>query len=384
MMMGPDTRAGFTGDAEKAQPSRMAAEAANRESFRIQAAYCEAMAAPITARLCSGLAEGLTRDTAVGTRTLDWPGEPVADALALRLVGGLHALHRRRADPELSAVFEGRTVEGVAAVLQGVLRRHDAALLPWLDGPPQTNEAGRSAGLMTGLLHLAERFGPRVELLEIGSSAGLNLLIDRFRFDLGGTVAGPTDADLAIVPSWRGLPPPQVPVDIVAVRGVDIAPVDLADPAQAARLEAYVWVDMADRLARLEAAVAMIRARGVALEQGDAAGWVEARLAKPQEEGVTRVLMHSVVWQYLAREDRERIRLAMAAAGALATPERPLGWVMMEPNRDLHRHEVRVQAWPGDTPMELVALTHAHGGWVEGLAPPYETRDYVMRRGAYE
>jgi len=34
--------------------------------------------------------------------------------------------------------------------------------------------------------------------------------------------------------------------------------------------------------------------------------------------------------------------------------------------------------------MELVALTHAHGAWVEGLSPPYETRDYVMRRGAYE
>ena len=58
-----------------------------------------------------------------------------------------------------------------------------------------------------------------------------------------------------------------------------------------------------------------------------------------------------------------------------------LGWVMMEPNRDLHRHEVRVQGWPGDTPMEQVAMTHAHGAWVEGLAPPYDTRYYVMRGG---
>ena len=31
------------------------------------------------------------------------------------------------------------------------------------------------------------------------------------------------------------------------------------------------------------------------------------------------------------------------------------------------------------TPMELVALTHAHGAWVEGLSPPYETRDYVKK-----
>lgn len=64
----------------------------------------------------------------------------------------------------------------------------------------------------------------------------------------------------------------------------------------------------------------------------------------------------------------------------------PLGWVMMEPNRDLHRHEVRVRGWSGiegggDRPMELVALTHAHGVWVEGFAPPYATSDYRMRGG---
>ena len=131
----------------------------------------------------------------------------------------------------------------------------------------------------------------------------------------------------------------------------------------------------------------MLRHAPVRLEQGDAADWVAERLAEPQADGVTRVLMHSVVWQYIDPVGRERIRDAMAAAGARATPTRPLAWVMMEPNRDLHRHEVRAQVWRGDDaapPMALVALTHAHGAWVEGLSPPYETRDYVMRRGPYE
>jgi hypothetical protein len=317
---------------------------------------------------------------------LDWAGEPVADALALRLIGGLHALHRGGEDPALSRVFAGETTDPaeVAAVLKVALARHDAALLPWLDGPPQTNEAGRSAGLMTGLLHLCARFGPRVELLEIGSSAGLNLLIDRYRFDLGGVTAGPAEATVTIRPDGRGVAPPSAPVEIVGVRGVDIAPVDVTDSAQAARLEAYVWVDNVERQARLAQTIALVREHGVALEAGDAADWVEARLAQPQAAGVTRVLMHSVVWQYIPAERRERIRVAMNAAGARATAARPLGWVMMEPNRDLHRHEVRVRGWPGERPMELVALTHAHGAWVEGLAAPFETRDYVMRRGAYE
>ncbi len=358
----------------------MANEQSNRDAFRIQAGYCAAMAAPVTARVCTALADALDRDSATGRRVLDWPGAPEADALALRLVGGLHALHRRGV-AALAPLFTGQEADpdSVAAILRAVLFAHDAALLPWLDGPPQTNEAGRSAGLMTGILHLAARYGPRVEILEIGSSAGLNLLIHRYNFNLGGVHAGPADSPLTIAPDWRGPPPPAVPVEIVSTRGVDIQPLDLSDPHNAERLQAYCWVDAPDRQARLWATIAMFRAHGVALEQGDAADWIEARLAEPQAAGVTRVLMHSVVWQYLPEPTQHRIADAMQAAGARATPERPLGWVMMEPNRDLHRHEVRVRGWPGEVPMQLVALTHAHGAWVEGLAPPYETRPYVMR-----
>ena len=364
----------------------MANEPANRAAFDIQAGYCTAMDAPITARVCTALAEALDRDSETGRRVLDWPGEPVADALALRLVGGLHALHREGGDPALSAVFSGEETDpaNVLTTLKATLVAHDAALLPWLDGPPQTNEAGRSAGLMTGLLHLAKRYGPKFEVLEIGSSAGLNLLIDRYRFDLGGVMIGPVESPVTIRPEWRGETPPAAPVAIESTRGVDIHPLDLSDPAASKRLEAYVWVDAVERQVRLATAIAMVRDGGVDLATGDAADWVEARLAEPQPAGVTRVLMHSVVWQYLPPASRERIRVAMDAAGAQATEARPLGWVMMEPNRDLHRHEVRVRGWPGDRAMELVALTHAHGAWVEGLSPPYETRDYAMRRGAYE
>jgi hypothetical protein len=364
----------------------MANEPANRAAFDIQAGYCTAMDAPITARVCTALAVALDRDRETGRRVLDWSGEPVADALALRLVGGLHALHRAGLDPALSAVFSGAETDPscVSATLKATLVANDAALLPWLDGPPQTNEAARSAGMMTGILHLAARYGPRFEVLEIGSSAGLNLLIDRYRFDLGGVTVGPLASPVTIRPEWRRSPPPSALVEIESTRGVDIHPVDVADPVAAARLEAYVWVDAVERQARLATAIAMVREGGVDLVEGDAADWVEAQLAEPQPKGVTRVLMHSVVWQYLPVASRERIRVAMEAAGARATLDRPLGWVMMEPNRDLHRHEVRVRGWPGERAMELVALTHAHGAWVEGLSAPYETRDYVMRRGAYE
>ncbi len=338
-----------------------------RAAFRRQAEFCTAMGAPVTAAIARSLADVLDRTTQTGRAVLDWPGDPIADALPLRLIGGLHALHR-------SGVAIG--FDGDADRLRATLVAHDAALRPWLDGPPQTNEPGRSAALMTGLLHLARRYGPRFELLELGSSAGLNLLIDRYRFDLDGVTVGP-ESPVSIRPDWRGPPPPDAPVEIASVRGVDVAPVDLTDPA-AARLAAYVWIEATERQARQSRAIAMVQAHGVRLDRGDAADWLEARLAEPQPAGVTRVVLHSVVWQYLGPERQTRISDLIHAAGAQATAERPFGWVMLEPNRDLAAHEVRVRGWPGEQGMEVVAHAHAHGAWVEGLATPQAAGDYVL------
>ncbi|MFA5963440.1 MAG: DUF2332 family protein [Sphingomonas sp.] len=345
----------------------MAGEENNRGAFAIQQHYCGIMGAPIYARLCGAIAAGLTRDSAVGRRLLDWPGEPTRDALPLRFIGGLHALVLAGADDELAAIFSGAIddPDAIAAALGRVLVRHDAALLPWLDGPPQTNEPGRSAALMTGLLEIARRHGPCIEILEIGSSAGLNLLIDRYRFDLGGVMVGPAGSPVTIAPEWRGPPPPAAPIEIVSTRGCDVAPMDATDPAVEARLAAYVWAETPARMARLRSAIAMVREKPVDLDRADAADWVEARLAEPQAEGVTRVLMHSVVWQYLPASVAARVKAAMAQAAARATPGRPLGWVIQEPDRAVAQQFVRVRSWPGTGAWQTVATVHAHGAWVD-------------------
>ncbi|HWK34970.1 DUF2332 domain-containing protein [Sphingomonas sp.] len=348
----------------------MADEAGNRGAFLIQEHYCRAMDAPIYAAICAAVAAHLTRASAVGARILDWLGEPTRDALPLRLIGGLHALVLAGRDEELAAVFSGIIAgDAIAPAIERVLARHEAALMPWLDGPPQTNEPGRSAALMCGLIEIARRHGPRIELLEIGSSAGLNLLIGRYRFDLGGTTIGPTDSPITIRPEWTGAPPPTVPVEIESARGCDVAPMDATDPAVAARLSAYVWAEKPERLERLRTAIAMVRERGVRLDHADAADWVEARLAEPQAAGVTRVLMHSVVWQYLPQDSAARVRTAMLAAGARATAERPIGWVMMEPDRALAHQLIRVMSWPGHADPAIVGTAHAHAAWIRYGAP---------------
>ena len=120
----------------------MASEDEVRAALRWQADYCRANGSPVTGRVCDALAAALDRDTETGRRILDWPGVPIADALPLRIAGGVHALHRSGRVPALEVVYQEAEPDP-AAVEQAVseaVASHDAELTRWLDGPPQTNE----------------------------------------------------------------------------------------------------------------------------------------------------------------------------------------------------------------------------------------------------
>ncbi|MBC2664260.1 DUF2332 domain-containing protein [Novosphingobium flavum] len=339
------------------------------EGIAWQADHARNNSAPITGKVIEALLPLLNGETAVGRRMANWQGKVLESAMPLRLAGGLHWLHLSGADARLGPVYADEVAEQAAidAIVGAVVADHDAALLPWFDGPPQTNEAGRSSAIMAGLLWLSGRVGPKFELLEIGSSAGANTMIERYAYDLGGVRVGPEQSPVLIRPEWRGAPPPRAPVEIVSIRGCDVAPIDLSDDAAALRLKSYVWAEMTARLERLDAIIALARQQPPRIDRADAADWVEARLAEPQAEGVTRVLYHSIVWQYLPEAGRARIEAAMAQAAARATPERPLAWIMLETNRATFRHELRVRYWPGGDEAALLGQAHAHGLWVEWL-----------------
>ncbi len=336
-------------------------------AFDNQVAYCQASGAVVTARICAALRDLIERGEggAVMEAVRGWQGAPLADALPLRLVGGIHALHLKGAEPALKAIYEGHErVDDVAIVAQ-TLRNHEAELLPWLDGPPQTNEAGRSANFIAAMLWLADKgLAPRFECLEIGSSAGINLMLGRYHYDLGGVQVGPEPGAIQFKPEWQGDAPPDLRVEIFSTKGCDVAPVDLTDPEQALRLKAYIWPEHTVRFERMAAAVAAAKASPPDLVQMNAAEFVEAELAKPQAAGTTRMLMHSIVWQYVPADQQARVTAAMESAGANATPERPLAWVALEANRVMHVHEMVVRYWPGGEEGEVVTRAHPHGAWL--------------------
>lgn len=338
-------------------------------AFANQVAYCEHAGAHITARVVGGIGAVLESPVqgALLARVRGWPGAPLADALPLRVAGGLHALHLSGAAPELGPIYRGEAAED-ATVIANVIAAHEAALLPWLDGPPQTNEAGRSANFIAAMLWLAEQgLPPRFACLEIGSSAGINLMLDRYSYDLGGVQVGPDPPLMHFAPQWNGVAPPSHPVSIASARGCDVAPVDLTDPAEALRLKAYIWPEHTVRFERMDAAIRAAAARRPDLVAMNAADFVEAELAKPQASGTTRMLMHSIVWQYVPADQQTRVTAAMEAAGAKALADRPLAWVMVEADRTVHRHKLTVRYWPGGAEEVQLAWSHPHGADIEWI-----------------
>ena len=341
-----------------------------------QARHADENGAPATARVIRALAGVRASDTATGRRIAAWPGLTLKDAMPLRLAGGFHHLLLTGADDRLAEVYAGAITDQIAvdALVLDLTHTFDTRLLPWLDGPPQTNEAGRSASIMAGLLWLAQRVrAPQFDLFELGASAGVNTMIDRYFFRLGETEVGPADSPMRIVPEWRGASPPVPPAGfgITSVKGCDIAPINLADADAALRLKAYVWPDAGERMTRIDAAIALAGAQPPDLVAADAGDFAETMLARPAQPGVARVMFHSIMWQYMPAATQARITAAFEAEGAAATPDTPLGWVALETDPATFRHELRVRLWDGEAhhgEEHLLSHAHPHGAWVEWLA----------------
>ncbi len=345
----------------------MGSEAEIRASFAEQAGYCTQLGAPFTALLCETLGRQLDRRTETGRRVLDWRGDPgpFADALALRLCGGLHfrAMSDRTSDlarlyPPAPLPEAGTLWEALAPILAG------GRLLPWLEFAPQTNEVGRSAVLMSGLLAIAARFPLSMRLYELGASAGLNLILDRYRYNLGGRILGKMLPAPLLKPDWTGPPPPKARVRIVGRTGVDLNPARLPDDYL--RLLAYVWPDQPERFARLTSALASAAEDPPRIDRGDAADWIEANLALEAAPRITRVVMHSVAFQYFDADSQQRVTTRIGAAAAGASAQAPLAWLRYELDPEAGRPSLRLRTWPGEE--ELLAWAHPHGRSVHWLS----------------
>jgi hypothetical protein len=226
----------------------------------------------------------------------------------------------------------------------------------------QTNEPGRAAVLYAALLWLTERHGKPIRLLELASSAGLNLLVDRYCYVVGGEELGDPASPVRIVEPWQPGPDIDVPdaarrLRIVERAGCDLAPLDPADRDQRLVLLSYIWPDEPERLARTRAALDMAAADPPRVDAANAREWLEGQPPPPPD--TLTVVWHSVFRQYLPPGEWETL--------AAAHPEGAV-WLAMEPGYDHMRHmTLTVREGPGE-PETLLAMCGDHGAPVEWQA----------------
>jgi hypothetical protein len=183
----------------------------------------------------------------------------------------------------------------------------------------QTNEVGRCVPLLLAL----DRIPGPIALLELGAAAGLCLGVDRYsyRFD-DGLVLGDGLPLLTVTTTGVGAVPARMP-DIVWRRGVDLAPLDLTDPADVGWLRALLPPDRPERRARLDAAIVTIGAAGLGaggpvVVAGDALAALPALIAAARAEapGATPVIAALGTLVYLSREERQGVVDAAIRLGA--------------------------------------------------------------------
>ena len=340
------------------------------QRFREQAEHCRRMGSPLMTQLLEGAADDLDAGGPAADLLRPHEHDPRGTVPALRLAGALHRLVLERRAPALALHYPtvGGTPGDVWAAARTVIAEQHDDLRPLLRRPVQTNEVGRSAALYGGLLHVTAATGLPVRLLEIGASAGLNLSVDRFGYDVAdGVVLGDPASPVRLTRPWTGaLPPYDVAPRLVERRGCDPAPLDPASAADRLTLTSYVWADQLERFERLRAALGVAAAHPEPVERLPASAFLERELATPTP-GVATVVWHSVVWQYLDPGERRRVDELLDDAGRRATDDAPLMRLSLEPHReDDGAFTLRLTSRPGG---DAVVLADA-----EGHGPPVRWR----------
>jgi hypothetical protein len=226
--------------------------------------------------------------------------------------------------------------------------------------PPQTNEIGRSAALLAGLFDVVAVTGVReVRLLEVGASAGLNLLVDHVRFRGSSWSFGPADSPVQLIDPIEGDARP-VPFSISQRRGCDHHPIDPTSPAGRLLLTSFVWPFDLHRHQRLAAALSLASEFPVAVDRADAADWLAHELPE-SPEGVLPVVWQSITQLYWPAKEIAAVESALSGYGA----QHLLARVSLEfaPGEQSARPELTTTVWrPGvGLRRRRLGAAHDHG-----------------------
>lgn len=333
-------------------------------AFRHQAQACLDLGSPFMHQLMGLCADRLRADSDLTRRMFDWPGDlgPSGASVPLRFAGALHSL-ARAGHRDLSLVYPPAQPndDDLWRAVRGALDSDAAYIDAFIDNAPQTNEVRRAATLIAAGQWITATYGLPLDLFELGASAGLNLMWDRFELSITGTSFGTKGSPLTLAPEWQGLLPPTTAAKVISRHGVDLSPIDPHKGQD--RLLSYIWPDQPHRRDLTQAAIALNEAT---VDQADAIDWLTDRLAPI--EGRVAMIYSTVAWQYFPEAAKTRGAALIKKAGEAATPTAPIAWFTMEADSSGPGAALNLRLWPGDHNFNM-GRADFHGRWVLWTPP---------------
>ena len=233
----------------------------------------------------------------------------------------------------------------------------------------QTNEVRRSALLLPALTLVAERSGRPLALVEVGASAGLNLLPDRYGYSYGdGRRAGDPASPVQLACAVRGDRPPPIPARVPAIAsrlGIDLNPVDVRDPDAVAWLRALIWPEHAERAALLRRAMAVAAADPPPLLAGDALELLPRVLTQAPGDAALCVI-HTHTLNQFPRAARDQLTTLLDGRGTRRDLYRiSIGDLFPDPAQPL----LGLVAYEDGVKAEqILAACDGHARWIEWRA----------------
>ncbi|MET8677350.1 DUF2332 domain-containing protein [Streptomyces sp. NPDC004647] len=349
--------------------------------IELQAAACADLGSPLCAALLERVAQDIRASGPCAEALAGYEDAPESDAIALRLLGGVHALALTGRAPDLAAhypstggTFDPDRPDAGWPAFRAAVAHETAWVRDWMTRPPQTNEVGRANLLIAGLLRAVQHVPLPVRLFELGASAGLNLRADRFRCTSEGFAWGTTDSEVVLSEAWRGAPPGWLAqsaaehptLTITERRGCDPAPIDPLSPGGALALRAYIWPDQPDRAARLDGALRLAARVPAEVDAVGAADFLEGIRLEP---GTLTVVWHSIMRQYVPDAEWARVERELDRLAAASSAEAGFAHISFEPHRVGREHRFQLTVRLGTAAGTVLAEALPHGLPAHPVAP---------------
>ena len=366
---------------------------------------------PLYARLFGLLAGWLEAPAGGNESVADWLEGAAKNRrsldVTLLLAAGLHrdvlagnpaAAGLRHFYPTVGGADTPDSPEMEAALRQDILARRESLAEFIQRAQVQTNETGRG---LCWLLPLVLTGWPAARLVDLGASAGLNLVAEQRAYRLLDAESRSTLLDVGLsrtlqfqtlchdhLPNFSGVDGRAMP-RIVARDGCDLAPFPLESRADELTLMSFVWGDQVNRMNRLQEGIAAFKeidrsdapVRLAAADLPDELGRF-LKLSLADDPAIPVVIYNTWMTSYLrdkgqsmayhidqwvAQQQRAARQQQVARQQRAAQLQRPVLWLQWEPPRDgTEPPHTGWCAWTAD-----LWLGGAHRRWHFGWVHPH-------------